>query len=78
MLEMVGAPEVWREGVEALPLPGREPVVAHQERVDKLGALAGEVRRVVENAGWRERNVYWPEGMHLVEERLEALDRTEG
>lgn len=81
MLEMVGAdsavrlgdPEVWREAVEALPETGRGPVGANKKRVEKLEALAEEVRRIIENAGWRERNLYWPDGMHLVEERLQDL-----
>ncbi len=74
MLEMLGAdtavrlgdPDVWREAVEGLPPKGRGA---------KLEALAEEVRRVVENSGWRDRNVYWPEGMHRVEESLRDLDR---
>jgi hypothetical protein len=44
-------------------------------RTERLEALASEVRKVVEDAGWRERNLYWPEGMHLVETRLRHLDR---
>jgi hypothetical protein len=35
------------------------------------------VRKVIENPGWRERNLYWPEGMRLVEERLKELDNDE-
>lgn len=79
MLEMVGAdaavrlgdPEVWREAVENLP---PRTGGSRAARMEKLEALAEEVRRVVENAGWRERNLYWPEGMHRVEEKLRELD----
>lgn len=53
-------------------VPGRR---ISEERVGRLEALAEEVRRVVQNSGWRDRNLYWPEGMHLVETRLRQLDR---
>lgn len=85
LLEMVGAdaavrlgdPKVWREAVEGLPVHAGElgSGVASRERVKKLEALAAEVRKVVKSSGWRDRDLYWPEGMHLVEERLEELDR---
>ncbi len=85
LLEMVGAdatvrlgdPKVWREAIEGLPVRAGEPRcgVASRERVKKLEALANEVRKVVKSSDWRDRNVYWPEGMHLVEQRLEELDR---
>ena len=88
LLEMVGAdaavrlddPKVWREAVEGLSVHAGElgSGVASRERDKKLEALAAEVRKVVENSGWRDRNVYWPEGMHLAEERLEELDRLGG
>jgi hypothetical protein len=92
LLEMVGAdsavrlgdPEVWREAVEDHPVPAGKPGAGvasrerSRERIKKLEALADEVRKVVESSGWRDRNVYWPEGMHLVEERLAELDRLEG
>ena len=53
-------------------VPGRS---VSEERMERLEALAEEVRRVVQNSGWRDRNLYWPEGMHLVETRLRQLDR---
>ncbi len=73
----LGDPKVWREAVEGLPEHAGElgSGVASRERVKKLEALAAEVRKVVKSSGWRDRNLCWPEGMHLVEERLEELDR---
>ncbi len=70
----------WRphpEAAEDLPVHAGElgSGAASRERVKKLEALAAEVRKVVKSSGWRDRNLYWPEGMHLVEERLEELDR---
>jgi hypothetical protein len=80
LLEMVGAdaterlgdPEIWRAAVESLS--GQ----VDDTRAKKLEALADEVRDVVENAGWRERNLDWPDGMHRVEEMLRELDRNGG
>jgi len=67
-----GAPDFLgdRRGVEP-----KEGCPVPERRAERLEALATEVRKVVENSGWRERNLYWPEGMHLVETRLRQLDR---
>jgi len=67
-----GAPDFLgaRKGMEP-----KERYPAPEGRVGRLEALAEEVRKVVENSGWRDRNLYWPEGMHLVETRLRQLDR---
>jgi hypothetical protein len=71
----LGDPEVWREAVSDLPVHAGEPGAARRKRIEKLEALADEVRKVIENSGWRDRNLYCPEGMHLVEKRLQELDR---
>lgn len=79
MLEQLGAdaavklgdPQIWREAVEDLTGQQECPYT----RVSKLEALADEVRNVIENAGWRDRNLYWPDGVQHVERRLKELDR---
>jgi len=74
----LGDPEAWREALDDLRASNLEPSDARsRDRLERLEALADEVRKVVGNSGWRDRNVYWPEGMHAVEERLEELDRPE-
>ena len=88
MLEQLGAdtavklgdPQIWREAIEDLSSRqgGSCSGVSDRDRLEKLEALAAEVRKVIENAGWRDRNVYWPDGMQHVEQRLKELDRQNG
>ena len=74
----LGDSKTWREALDDLHASNLEPDAARsRDRLDRLEALAGEIRKVVENSNWRDRNVYWPEGMNAVEERLMELDRSE-
>lgn len=68
-----GAPDFYGERGGNVESEESSPVP--EGRAGRLEALADEVRKVVEDSGWRDRNLYWPEGMHLVETRLRQLDR---
>ncbi|CAN5792243.1 hypothetical protein BH23ACT11_BH23ACT11_16510 [soil metagenome] len=88
MLEQLGAdaavrlgePHIWCEAIEGLAghQCGGGAGISHVDRHENLEALADEVRNVIEKAGWRDRNVYWPDGMQHVEQKLKDLDRQDG